>query len=79
MRMVCVTLANYKNLNSTSNDVERDNRGFRKDQKSHYRFRSPESLQVYLNFRLLRAGAPTTAIRLERRLGNPNWTKKRAA
>ena len=70
---------NYKNLNSTSNDVERDNRGFRKGQKSHYRFRSPESLQVYLNCRLLRSGAPSTAIRLERRFGNPTWTKKEAA
>ena len=70
---------NYRNLNSTSNDVERDSRGFRKCQKAHYRFRSPESLQANLNCRLLRRGAPTTAIHLERRFGNPNWTKKEAA
>ncbi len=70
---------NFKNLNSTSNDVERDNRGFRKGQKAHYRFRSPESLQAYLDRRLLRAGAPTTCARLERRFGNPNWARKKVA
>ena len=67
---------NYKNLNSTSNDVERDNRGFRKGQKSHYRFRSPESLQVYLNCRLLRAGAPTTVNRAGPR---PHFSRERPA
>ena len=67
----------YKNLNSTSDDVERDNRGFRKRQKTHYRFRSRASLEALLRRRLLEAGAPATAERLRRRFGNPNWVKNK--
>lgn len=68
----------YQNLNSTSNDVERDNRSFRKRQKTHYRFRGKVSLQVVLDRQLLRDGPPTGAEHLKRRFGNPNWTKRRA-
>jgi hypothetical protein len=64
---------------STSNDVERDNRGFRKHQKAHYRFRSKESIQILLDRRLVSAGPPITAEQLKRRFGNPNWIKKKVA
>lgn len=67
---------NYQNLDSTSNDVERDNRSFRKRQKTHYRFRSPNGLAVLLDRQLLRDGPPTTTVKLRRRFGNPNWTKR---
>lgn len=70
---------NYANLNSTSNDVERDNRGFRKRQKTHYRFRDRGSLEALLRRRLVEAGAPTTSERLRRRFGNPNWVKRTTA
>lgn len=68
----------YANLNSTSNDVERDNRGFRKRQKTHYRFRDRESIEALLKRRLVEAGPPTSAHRLRRRFGNPNWGKRQA-
>lgn len=68
----------YKNLNSTSNDVERENRSFRKRQKTHYRLRAKGSLQALLDRQLVRAGPPTNGERLKRRFGNPNWTKRRA-
>lgn len=69
----------FANLNSTSNDVERDNRGFRKRQKTHYRFRDKESLEALLRRRLLEAGPPTGTVRLRRRFGNPNWTRRQTA
>lgn len=68
----------FDNLCSTSNDVERDNRGYRKHQKAHYRFRSKESIQVLLDHRLVRR-VPISANKLKRRFGNPNWTKKKVA
>jgi transposase-like protein len=68
----------FANLNSTSNDVERDNRGYRKHQKAHYRFRSKESIQTLLDHRLVRM-APTAANKLKKRFGNPNWAKKKPA
>lgn len=68
----------YANLNSTSNDVERDNRDFRKRQKTHYRLRAEQSIEALLARQQVRAGPPTTAERLRRRFGNPNWTKRRA-
>lgn len=71
---------NFANLNSTSNDVERDNRGYRKHQKARYRFRSKESIQILLDRRLLRGKASATAAaKLKRRFGSPNLTKKKAA
>lgn len=69
----------FKNLNSTSNDVERDNRGFRKRQKAHYRLRSEASLTVMIRRRLVAAGAPATGERLQQRFGNPNWMKRKPA
>ena len=65
---VCVFLS-YENLNSTSNDVERDNRGFRRRQNAHYRLRDKTSIEVMLKRRLLRDGAPTTTDRLRKRFG----------
>jgi transposase-like protein/predicted RNA-binding Zn-ribbon protein involved in translation (DUF1610 family) len=73
-----VVYLSYDNLNSTSNDVERDNRNFRKRQKTHYRFRSSHGLAVLLDRQLLRDGPPTIDTRLKRRFGNPNWTKTKA-
>jgi hypothetical protein len=73
------TFLAFQNLVSTSNDVERDNRGFRKHQKAHYRFRSKESIQILLDRRLVSAGPPITAEQLKRRFGNPNWIKKKVA
>jgi len=70
---------NFRNLDSTSNEVERDNRGFRKRQKTHYRFRDKASLEALLKRGLVEAGAPTKRERLTRRFGNPNWIKAQAA
>ena len=67
---VCVFLS-YANLNSTSNDVERDNRGFRRRQNAHYRLRDEMSIEVMLRRRLLRDGPPTSTERLRRRFGRP--------
>lgn len=63
---VCVFL-DYENLDSTSNAAERDNRGFRKRQTTHYRLRDERSLQVMLRRRRLRAGPPSATERLRRR------------
>lgn len=63
---VCVFLA-YDNLDSTSNAAERDNRGFRKRQKTHYRLRDERSIEVMLRRRRLRAGPPVSTERLRRR------------
>lgn len=69
----------FKNLNSTSNDVERDNRGFRKIQKAHYKFRTKESREALLKRRLVKAGPPPTPEQLQRRFGNPDWIKRKSA
>ena len=69
----------FKNLNSTSNDVERDNRGFRKRQNAHYRVRTEPSLRALTRRRLVAAGPPATENRLQRRFGNPTWIKGQAA
>ena len=69
----------YANLNSTSNDVERDNRGYRKRQKTHYRFRDEKSIEALLKRRLIEAGEPTRREKLKRRFGNPNWIKRQVA
>lgn len=65
---VCVYLS-YDNLNSTSNEVERDNRGFRRRQNAHYRLRSEQSIRVMLDRRLLREGPPQGGERLKKRFG----------
>lgn len=61
----------YANLNSTSNDVERDNRGFRRRQNAHYKLRDKRSIEVMLRRRLLRDGAPALNERLRKRFGRP--------
>ena len=42
----------YENLDRTSNHVERDNRRFRKRQKSHYRLRLERTIRNALNLKL---------------------------
>lgn len=42
----------YENLNRTNNDVERDNRRFRKKQKSHYRLRINRTIRNALNLKM---------------------------
>lgn len=61
----------YTNLDSTSNAPERDNRGYRKRQMTHYRLRDKRSIEIMLRRRLLRHGAPTIAARLTRRFEQP--------
>jgi hypothetical protein len=61
----------YDNLNSTTNDVERDNRGFRRRQNAHYRLRDKRSIQVMLDRRLLRDGPPQGGAKLKKRFGRP--------
>jgi hypothetical protein len=70
---VCLYLR-YQNLNSTSNEVERDNRGFRRRQNAHYRLRDKKSLQIMLDRRLLRDGPPEPGDRLKKRFGRPRLT-----
>lgn len=68
---VCLYLR-YENLNSTSNEVERDNRGFRRRQNAHYRLRDKRSIQVMLDRRLLRDGPPDGGgAKLKKRFGRP--------
>lgn len=68
---VCLYLR-YENLNSTSNEVERDNRGFRRRQNAHYRLRDKQSIQVMLERRLLRDGPPAHGReKLKKRFGRP--------
>lgn len=71
---VCLYLR-YDNLNSTTNDVERDNRGFRRRQNAHYRLRNKRSIQVMLDRRLLRDGPPTDGVKLKKRFGRPRSTQ----
>lgn len=71
---VCVYLG-YENLNSTSNDVERDNRGFRKRQNTHYRLRDKRSIEIMLDRRLLRDGVPVAGERLRKRFGRRKSTE----
>jgi hypothetical protein len=75
---VCVYLS-YTNLNSTSNEVERDNRGFRRRQNAHYRLRDEKSIQVMLHRRLLRDGAPTSTEQLRKRFGRPKQLRSPVA
>ena len=70
---VCLYLR-YDNLDATSNEVERDNRGFRRRQNAHYRLRDQKSLRVMLDRRLLRDGPPTAHVRLRKRFGRPRLT-----
>jgi hypothetical protein len=57
----------FDNARKTSNHVERENRDFRKRQRSHYRLRSLRSLVAFLDLMLVRRSPPTTPLRLRRR------------
>ena len=57
----------FENLDSTSNEVERDNRGFRKRQKLHYRIRKKDQIQALLDRRLIRNKEKITPTKLLRR------------
>ena len=57
----------FENADKTSNHVERENREFRRRQRSHYRLRSIESLCAFINLLLVRRPVPTKPQRLRRR------------
>ena len=57
----------YDDADKTSNHVERENRDFRKRQRSHYRLRSLYSLCVFLDLLLVRRTPPTEPKQLRRR------------
>ena len=57
----------FENADKTSNHPERENREFRKRQKSHYRLRSIQSLCAFLDLLLVRREPPRTPRRLTRR------------
>jgi len=73
----------FENADKTSNHVERENRDFRKRQRSHYRLRSIESLCAFLDLMLVRRDPPEVPRRLRRReppaLGNPSEEEVLAA
>lgn len=73
----------YDNADKTSNHVERENRDFRKRQRSHYRLRSLHSLCAFLDLLLVRRDPPTEPRRLRRRerpaQGNPSHEEVLAA
>lgn len=58
---------NFENAEKTSNHVERENREFRKRQKSHYRMRSLPSLCALLDLLLTRRPVPSSPRRLRRK------------
>lgn len=57
----------YDNAEKTSNHVERENREFRKRQKSHYRLRSLQSICALLDLLLVRDRPPRPFERLRRK------------
>lgn len=57
----------FENADKTSNHVERENREFRRRQRSHYRLRSIQSLCAFLDLMLVRRPAPEKPRRLRRR------------
>jgi len=61
----------YDNAEKTSNHVERENREFRKRQKSHYRLRSLQSICSLLDLLLVRDRPPRALERLRRRSTAP--------
>ena len=54
----------FENADKTSNHVERENREFRKRQKSHYRMRSRASLRALLELLTARRPVPPEPVRL---------------
>ena len=61
----------YDNAEKTSNHVERENREFRKRQKSHYRLRSLESICALLDLLLVRSRPLRPYERLRRKPTSP--------
>lgn len=61
----------YDNAEKTSNHVERENREFRKRQKSHYRLRSLQSICSLLDLLLVRDRPPRPYERLRRKPSEP--------
>lgn len=49
-----ITFLEYRNLDATTNHVERTNRWFRKRQKTHYRNRKERTIRNMLNADLMR-------------------------
>ena len=69
----------YDNAGKTSNHVERENREFRKRQKSHYRLRSLQSICALLDLLLVRDRPPRPFERLRRRSTEPTGEEVRRA
>lgn len=73
----------FENADKTSNHVERENRDFRKRQRSHYRLRSLHSLCAFLDLLLVRREPPTEPRKLLQRdrpaTVNPNHEEVAAA
>lgn len=57
----------FENAKKTSNHVERENREFRNQQKTRYRFRSLSTISALLEFLLTRRPAPVEAQKLVRK------------
>jgi len=57
----------FENADKTSNQVERENREFRKRQKSHYRMRSEQSLRALFELLTIRKPLPGVPTKLKRR------------
>ena len=64
----------FTNADKTSNHPERENRDFRKRQRSHYRLRSLDSMCAFLDLLLIRRAPPAEPRRLHRR---PPKTERR--
>lgn len=57
----------FENAEKTSNHVERENREFRKRQKTHYRLRSRASVCALLNLLTVRKRVPVEPLRLRKK------------
>lgn len=68
----------FENAKKTSNHVERENREFRNQQKTRYRFRSLSTISALLEFLLTRRPAPAEPERLQRKApsNDPATTKR---
>lgn len=64
----------FENADKTSNHPERENREFRKRQRSHYRLRSVVSMCAFLDLMLVRRDPPGEPRRLRRRRTTPAET-----
>ncbi|MCP3987185.1 MAG: hypothetical protein GY723_22590, partial [bacterium] len=61
----------FENADKTSNHPERENREFRKRQRSHYRLRSLRSLCAFLDLLLVRRDPPEQPRRLRKARHRP--------